>query len=205
MTRGTLAVLAVLLFAAAVAVGWQALEIDVPSSVFRPDAWFEPAKQEPARPAKKKPSEGVLAIDPAKVSAVDYETIRGGWTGERMDAGSVFAVTISDVLGRVAKHCRADLDPVITGLAMVRVGRLLPPEEAQNVWAQHGPTAAKVRLRGADMDDSIEFRVVFTQHVREAVVLRAGARMFVPSVPAEVFEMLAEGCPRKVEGEEEQR
>ncbi len=197
--------LAVLLFAAAGAVGWQALEIDVSRSVLRPDTWLGPAKRDSPRAAKSPPSEGVFAIDPAAISAVDYETTRRSWTAERMDAGSGFAVTISDVLGRVAKHCRADLDPVITGLAMVRVERLLPPAEAQNLWAQHGPTAAKVRLRGADMEDSIEFRVVFTGQVRGAVVLRAGARMFVPSVPAEVFELLAEGCPRRVEGEEERR
>jgi hypothetical protein len=200
-----LIVFAVLLVAAGVAVGRWALDFDAIISSPGPDPGPAPRDRPPARAPKVLPSDGVFAIDLAAVSAVDYESTRRSWTAERMDGGAEFAVTMSDVLGRVAGHCRADLEPVINGLAMVRVERLLPTEEAQNLWALRGPVAAKVRLRGPDMEDSIEFRVVFTEHIREAVVLRANGHMFVPSVPAEVFELLAEGCPRKNAGEDEER
>ncbi len=192
---------AVLLAITGLAVGHWAFEFDAQPPALRADLDVAPAP-ESAAVRKPKPSDTIFDIDPATVSGVDYETTRRGWSAERMDAGAVFAVTVTDALGRVAKHCRAELEPVIAGLGMGRAERGLPAEEAENLWARHGPAAAKVRLRGPAMDDSIEFRVLVTDNAHEAIVLRAGRRMFVPSVPAEVFELLAEGCPRKSDEEE---
>lgn len=197
MNRGLLAAIAVTFVLAAVVILEKAFERDGLVIRSSDSAEVPSIRAAPAQAEKARPKEAIFAIDPERVVGVDYETTRRSWTAERMDAGGLFAVTVTDAAGRMSAHCQVDLEPSLTRLAMVQPARVLPPGEAQNLWAEYGPLAAKVRIREELADDSIEFRVIVTSNVREEIVLRVGRRMFAPSVPAEVFELLLEGCPPK--------
>jgi hypothetical protein len=200
MSRGALVVLSTALVVAGVAVGKIAFDRDE-RVVTRDLADDVRPHEAPPDGGKSKPEGPIFDIDPEKVVGLDYETLLRHWTAERVDAGGPFALTVADASGRTRARCRVDLEPVLVGLSLVRVDRVLSPEEAEKLWARYGSFVAKVRLRSEAPEDSIEFRMIVTENVREAIVLRAGRRTFTPSVPSEVFELLAEGCPRK-DGEE---